>query len=297
MIRLRHAIPALALLASLPSAADLGGQASHGRVLEGRTLRSEALGREWAYTIYLPPGYETSERAYPVFYLLHGMGGEHTAWARYGDAQMTADSLIAAYAMPPAILVMPDGRNSSYVDSDPVTGYGPVETAIVRDLIPHVDATYRTVPARRARMIGGLSMGGYGAVHLALKHPELFGAAATLSGALSRTPPDRPGPTQPPSPWGIPFDDARWQAENPFAWIPALAARERELRLPVFVAVGDDDSTRLLQGAVDFYAALRDAGLPAELRIIDGGHTWEVWDRTLREALLFFSDVFRGRIR
>lgn len=115
----------------------VGADAQQGRVLEGQTFHSDVLDRKWAYTIYLPPGYESSERAYPVFYLLHGLGGDHTGWVRYGRADMTADSLIAAAAIPPVILVMPDGGRSFWLDSDPVTGFGAVETALLQDLIPH----------------------------------------------------------------------------------------------------------------------------------------------------------------
>lgn len=267
--------------------------AQQGHVLEGRTLQSAALGREWSYSVYLPPGYDAEERAYPTFYLLHGYGGEHANWARYGDAAMTADSLIAAGVLPPVILVMPDGRNSWYVDSDPVKGFGPVETALIQELIPHVDRTFRTIQSRRARMIGGLSMGGYGAVHLAFKHPDLFGAAASLSGALWRT---QPGRTELLTPaFGDPFDPARWEAENPFAWIASL--KESELRLPVWIAVGDDDSDGLLRGSLDLHLALRQAELPTELRIVNGAHTWEVWDQTLKDALIHFANVFRARYR
>lgn len=289
----RSFVALVTLVALLAAAAPVSGQASRGRVLEGRSLRSQALEREWRYTVYLPPGYEDEERAYPTVYLLHGYGGEHTNWTRYGDAAMTADSLIAADAIAPMILVMPDGENSYWVDSDPVTGFGAVETALIQDLIPEVDRSYRTIPLRRARMIGGLSMGGYGAVHLALKHPELFGAAASLSGALSRVPPERPQSLAPA--FGDPFDAARWQAENPFAWIESL--KESGLRLPFYITVGDDDSARLIGGAVDFYAALRGAELPAELRITNGPHSWEVWDHALRETLIFCADVFRARYR
>ena len=293
MIRRHSVLRTIAPLAALLAASPLSAQAVRGRVLEGRTLQSTVLGREWSYTVYLPPGYDDEERAYPVFYLLHGYGGEDTNWTRYGDAGMTADSLIAADVIPPVILIMPDGKNSYWVDSDPRTGFGAVETALVQDLIPYIDRTYRTIPLRRARMIGGLSMGGYGAVHLAMKHPDLFGAAASMSGALSRTPPERSESLAPV--FGDPIDVARWQAENPFTWIDSLKASE--LRLPMYVTVGDDDSSRLLEGGVDFYAALRDAELPAELRVTDGPHSWEVWDRALRETLIFFSNVFRARYR
>ncbi len=284
---------ALVSLVALLVTAPVSAQASHGRVLEGRSLRSQALEREWRYTIYLPPGYEDEERAYPTVYLLHGYGGEDTNWVRYGDAAMTADSLIAADAIPPMILVMPDGMNSWWVDSDAGEGFGAVETAFIEDLVPEVDRAYRTIPLRRARMIGGLSMGGYGAIHLALKHPELFGAAASLSGALARETPERRESLEPA--FGDPYDPARYQAENPFNLIDGLKASD--LRLPVFITVGDDDASRLIQGAVDLHAVLRQAELPSELRITNGAHAWEVWDRALPQTLIFFADVFRARYR
>ena len=196
-----------------------GADAQQGRVLEGQTFHSDVLDRKWAYTIYLPPGYESSERAYPVFYLLHGLGGDHTGWVRYGRADMTADSLIAAAAIPPVILVMPDGGRSFWLDSDPVTGFGAVETALLQDLIPHVDEKYRTISTRRARMIAGLSMGGYGALRLAFRHPELFGAVAALSPSIWRSfPAGPPAGDEPSSPaFGVPFEPAQWAAETPWA--------------------------------------------------------------------------------
>jgi S-formylglutathione hydrolase FrmB len=288
-----RSLVALVPLAALLAAAPVAAQASHGRVLEGRSLRSQALEREWRYTIYLPPGYDDQERAYPTVYLLHGYGGDDTNWVRYGDAAMTADSLIAADAIPPMILVMPDGQNSWWVDSDARGGFGPVERAFVEELIPEVDRTYRTIPNRRARMIGGLSMGGYGAVHLALKHPDLFGAAASMSGALSQATPDAGASLEPA--FGKPFEPARYDAENPFRLIGSL--KTSELRLPVYITMGDDDSPRIVRGGVDMYEALHEAELPAELRVTNGAHTWEVWDRALPPVLQFFADVFRARYR
>ncbi len=273
----------------VPSPAD----AQRGQVFEGRSFPSSSLGTDWAYSLYLPPGYGEEERAYPVVYLLHGYGGDHTNWVRMGDAAITADSLIAVGAVPPVILVMPDGRNSFYVDSDPASGFGAVETALVRDLVTHVDGAFRTISHRRGRMIAGLSMGGYGAIHLAFKFPELFGAAASLSGVLTREEPERKDLFVPA--FGDPLDPARWAEENPFNWIGHV--KESGLRLPVYLTVGDDDAPWLYEGPVEFYSALKEAELPAELRMTNGPHAWEVWDDALREALLFFADVFRARYR
>jgi enterochelin esterase family protein len=264
-----------------------------GTVLESQSFRSQSLGREWEYSVYLPPGYGEEERSYLTVYLLHGYGGDHTNWVRLGDAAFTADSLTAVGATPPLILIMPDGRNSFYVDSDVEEGFGPLETALVRDLVEHVDERYRTVRTRDGRMIAGLSMGGYGAVHLAFKFPELFGAAASLSGVLSRAAPERKDLLSPA--FGVPFDLRRWEDDNPFGRITAV--KEASLRVPVFLTCGDDDAPWLYRGAVDFYEALQDAEMPAELRMTDGPHSWDVWDSALPHALDFFSRVFRARYR
>jgi enterochelin esterase family protein len=282
-------IMAMAVVAILGSSAT--GLAQSGRVLENQSFRSAALGRELRYAIYLPPGYDYDQRHYLTVYLLHGYSGDHTNWVRLGEAARTADSLIGADSIPPVILVMPDGRNSWYVDSDPGSGSGAYETAIVEDLIRHIDGQYRTISERRGRMIAGLSMGGYGALHLAFKHPELFGAAASLSGALWTGEPDRLGLLE--GAFGEPFDPEVWARENPFAWVSR--PKELDLRLPTYLTVGDDDRLALYRGAVDFYAALARAEMRAELRITDGGHGWGVWAAALRETLLFFSQVFQSR--
>lgn len=290
MMRRPHLIrPGFALLSLAVLVQPAHGQ--RGQVLESRSFQSPALGASLEYSVYLPPGYDGEDRSYLTVYLLHGYGGDHTNWVRMGDAAITADSLIAVGAIPPVILVMPDGRNSFYVDSDPANGFGAFETALALDLTAHIDDTYRTVSTRRGRMIAGLSMGGYGALHLAFKYPDRYGAAASLSGAHPRGEPERKDLFAPA--FGDPFDPARWEEENPFNWIAGL--KESGLRLPVYLTVGDDDSPWLYEGSVDLYTALRAAEIPAELRITNGPHSWEVWDAALAETLVFFARVFRAR--
>ena len=115
---------------------------------------------------------------FPVFYLLHGLSDNHTAWTRRTSIERYVEGL-------PLIVVMPDGGRSWY--SDPVTEpAGAFETFIVRDLIGFMNRTFQTKATREGRVIGGLSMGGYGALKLALKYPEMFCAAASHSGALAR---------------------------------------------------------------------------------------------------------------
>jgi len=115
---------------------------------------------------------------YATWYLLHGLSDDHSAWTRRTSVERYVDGL-------PVIVVMPDGERGWYTDSK-ANPKAQFESAIVRDLIPFVDAAFRTRPGREHRVVSGLSMGGYGAVKLALKHPGLFCAAASHSGALGR---------------------------------------------------------------------------------------------------------------
>ena len=253
---------------------SIGAEAQQGRVLEGQTLHSDALDRDWSYTIYLPPDYDRSERAYPVFYLLHGLGANHTTMVRIHNANTIADSLIASGDIPPVILVMPDGSRSMWLDSDRETGFGAIETALIQDLISHVDDTFRTVSMRRARMIAGTSMGGYGALRLAFRHPDLFGAVAGIYPAMWRTfPQGPPVGDEPPTPaFGVPFDPAKWEAETPWAYVESLAAKSEDFRLHVYLSAGDDDPFyQLIDGTTDLYLTLRAAEIPAESKLVSVG--------------------------
>lgn len=276
--------------ASAPTAADT---CARGRVLESLSFPSAALGGEMRYSVYLPAGYERDRRRYPVVYLLHGHSGDETDWIRVGEADRTADRLIAEGDLPPVILIMPDARNSWYVDSDPVTGSGAWERAVAEDLVAHVDETWRTVPERRGRAVAGLSMGGFGALHLALRHPDRFAAAASLSGVLGPEPPERIDVLE--GAFGDPFDPERWNSESPFGLLRTLPSPPPSL--PVYLTTGDDDGLRNYRDAALLHDALRRAGLASELRVTDGGHGWAVWSRELPAALVFLGEVFRSRRR
>jgi len=145
-----------------------------------RTFPSQTAGGEVSYLLYLPPGYEEAgQRRFPVIYWLHGLNGTQ----RTGQFFVSLlDAAIRAGQAPPAIVVLVNGlRDSMYCDT---RDGRPVETVVVRELIPHVDAAYRTIAQRRARAIEGYSMGGFGAAHLGFKYPDLFGAISVMAGAL-----------------------------------------------------------------------------------------------------------------
>jgi endo-1,4-beta-xylanase len=146
-----------------------------------RTFVSDAAGGEYAYLLYLPPSYEKEPaRRFPVVYWLHGRGGDITAGLR---VVRRLDEALRQGTVPEIAIVCVNGlKCSMYCDSK--GGRWPVESAIVNDLIPHIDATLRTIPRREARGVEGYSMGGFGAARLGFKYPELFGSISILSGAL-----------------------------------------------------------------------------------------------------------------
>ena len=245
-----------------------------------RQFESRTLGRAWSYTVYLPTGYEGSSGRYPVLFLLHGNGQNHSSWATSGRIQATADALIAGGEIPPAIIVMPDAGTTWYVDRRE-----PMETAIVRELIPHVDGRFRTIAARTGRLVAGLSMGGYGAMRLAMKYPELFAAAALLSPAIYDEPPANSAARRV-GVFGSPdYDPAVWNALSHRALWSAYQARQ--LPVPMYIVSGDDDEFLIELSATQFYELLRAHKHPAELRIVDGAHTWAVWSTTIGSAMKY----------
>ncbi len=237
------------------------------------------------YTVYLPDGYDRDERSYPVVYLLHTYLGSDTDWVRYGGAADIADSLITADTIPPLILVMPDAKNSWYINSP---GYGQYETALL-SLMNHVDSTYRTIPERGSRAVGGASMGGYGAARLAIKYPERFAAAAVMSGAVFAEVPEYAlGAHQ--KVFGTPLDRARYQRERPETLLRRWGVRTP--RPAFYLSVGDNDTITPYGLSVRLQRALQDAGAESQLRVTDGAHVWPVFESALENVLIFFAVEF-----
>ena len=264
-----------ALLAALPALAS---------EIVTREFDSAALGRKWAYEVYLPTPYQTSRTTYPVLYLLHGNNGSRRDWVEKGNIQRTADALIASGEIPAAVIVMPDAGASWFVDRGEK-----MEMAVIRDLIPDVEKNYRALRTREGRLIGGLSMGGYGSLRFALKYPEMFAAAALLSPAIyDPLPPKNSGARRAP-PFATPeFDEQAWRDLNyPKLWDAYLA---KKLPVPMYINSGDDDEFMIEAEATRLYSLLRANRQPAELRIVNGAHSWTVWEGTIGDALKY---IFR----
>lgn len=246
----------------------------------GRTFPS-ALGAT-RYTVILPEGYgdlDGGSRRYPVIYLLHGIGGHEDEWLQ--------GSRIVEYAAGRAlILVCADAAQRCYVDS--YDGTSPCETMAARDLVAFVDATYRTIPRKEARGLMGLSMGGYGALYLSLRHSTTFQAAVSLSGAfgigMAPLAPRAPHLAHvdrlfPPSLLGR----DQWNLFAQARAAPPLVQQGLRWKL----LCGTDDFLIEINRAFHHY--LLAAGIDHEYDEYPGGHEWPFWDAHAAECLDFLA--------
>jgi putative tributyrin esterase len=241
-------------------------------------FQSESLGQERTFNILLPLDYETSTSRYPALYLLHGHGQGGSSWSYMTNLSGYA----ARYKL---IIVMPDASNSWYVNAvaDPNARF---EDYIVKDIIGYVDSHYRTVPLPRARAVAGLSMGGYGAAFLGLKHYRLFTAMGTFSGALTAahdvptehdTEQDREFQQEILHVFGAPGSPER-QQRDPLALLEKVPPAEMPM---IYVACGGQDG--LLRENRAFVQLLAEKKIRYEYREISPrSHSWDFWDDQLR---------------
>lgn len=272
--------------------------APQARLLESLTFSSSLLNRGVHYSVYLPPDYYTSNRHYPVVYLLHGYGNDEIAWVQFGEADRLIDAGIRSGELPPMIVVMPDGGGSYYVND--YQGKVRYEDMFVQEFVPFIDATYRTRPNRDFRAVSGLSMGGFGALVLAMHHAELFGSCAALSAAarsdemFMAIPDERYNTVFAPVFSGPAKGEERltttWKRNSPITL--AKSAPEGDLtKVRWYIDCGDDDS--LSPGNALLHIALTDRKIPHEYRVRNGAHDWDYWRTGLPDALKFIAQSFR----
>jgi len=246
------------------------------------SFSSATLGREWAYNVYLPSGYETSGFSYPVLYLLHGANQDEQEWVTQGQIGRIADAMIAEGRIPPCLIVMPLARGSWYVDRGER-----VETALVQDLLPRISRRFRIIDERNGRAIAGESMGGYGALRFALKYPDRFAAAALLSPAVYVPQPPANSASRRAAAFqnGGNFDPAVWTGLNYPSLIAAYAAHK--LTVPLYIAAGAEDELQIAGQAGTLFRVWSEHHWPASLRILPGRHDFELWRRVVPDALEF----------
>ncbi|NUS97581.1 MAG: alpha/beta hydrolase fold domain-containing protein [Gemmatimonadaceae bacterium] len=321
--RPRALAASLVLLVASPALAQRSAPA--GRVVSD-TFWSPIMTVRKVARVYLPPSYAEGGKRYPVVYYLHGASGSENDWVAQGHIDATMDSLVRA-GMPELIVVMPDGDDGWWTTWNALNAPGCArDTArreqaatycvpwpkyddyVARDLVAHVDSSYRTIADRGHRGIAGLSMGGYGAVTLALGYPDVFSAAASHSGVLAPLlgiPHDGL-----PAPSGEPADvyelHARWPAwlwpslrlafgqHDMFGWYardPArmLARTERAGRAvpPLFVDVGAGDP--FLEENRAFVEQARALGARVEYQEWPGTHDWRYWRAHSPQSLVWLA--------
>ena len=233
-------------------------------------VRSAALGgRVQPVDVYLPPGYASHpHRRYPVLYLLHGEPGRSGAFLATVRMGVVEDELIALHRARPMILAMPFGSTGTFTDKEWANGVRPHEgwaTYLARDVVHAIDARFRTIRARWARGIGGLSEGGYGAINIALHHPREFGLVESWSGYMAA---DDLG-----SIFG--HRKALLRANTPLKTIAAAAPALRAAHTYFWIYTGEDD--RFLVQNQQFAAELARHRIPHRFRIVHGGHNWALW--------------------
>src|SRR5690606_24232638 len=264
-----------------------------------------------SFSVYLPPDYMTSNRSYPVLYLLQGMTGDHTDWAIKGEVAQIANRAIGQGEAPPMLSIMPEGLSDALY----ITHYdGSLswEDFFYQEFIPEVEKRFRIKANRSTRAIAGLSMGGYGALYHAVKHREMFSQCYAMSAAvLTREPVKDQAELSnferelgkklwgPLNKEGYPENykahslheffkaievDKNWK--NPHEILQATGLPK------IYIDCGDDDF--LLDQNNSLVKLIRQKRIPFEYRVRDGAHTWEYWRTALRTALEQAGDAFRN---
>lgn len=236
---------------------------------------SPTLGTDRRMTVYTPAGYENGDRRYPVFYLLHGMGGDENAWSELGRATQVLDNMIARGEVEPMILVMTNGNvDMEGAPGETSLGFVPPTTRLPKtmdgtfeqhfpDVVKYIDSNYRTIADKEHRAIAGLSMGGFHSLHISKEYPDMFDYVGLFSAAIF---PQR-GAVSPV------YEDFDAKLAKQFADAPQL----------YWIAIGDKDF--LYDTNKEYRKILDDKGYRYIYRESPDGHIWKNWRIYLTEFL------------
>ncbi len=259
----------------------LAALASQAAKVDTLQVATKLLPQGYNGVVVITPEGHPQDAKFPTAYLLNGYSGCHTSW--YALQPRIAD-LADLYGM---VLVMPDGQDSWYWDA-PVRPDIKMESFIIDELVPYIDSRYPTIPEAKKRAITGLSMGGHGALWLAMRHSDVFGNAGSMSGGVDI----RPFPEN----WKM----AQWlgpEADNQEVWdnhtvinlVPAL--RPGQLNLTIDCGVDDF----FYQVNLNLHEALLDAGIDHDFTSRPGAHTGPYWQNSILYHLLFFNEAFNAQ--
>jgi enterochelin esterase-like enzyme len=267
---------------TVPPTVDVHGPATvttyagGSRVLE-HDLYSPTLDLHTTYRIMLPPGYDGDARRYPVLYMLHGVAGDSSEWQSIGLLE-AADRMIQRGQIDPFLIVLPNGGANYWVNQATGARWGDY---VVNDVVGQVDRDYRTIDNPTARAIGGLSMGGEGALRLALQHPNVFRIAGAHSPSL-RTAFDQFSPDL----QEMFGNEEMWRAQSPL-WL--VNNTDSAFRLTISLDVGEDDPWR--PNVELLHQLMLGRGISHRFEVLPGEHDAEYWIDNVDHYLAFYSSA------
>ncbi len=264
--------------------------------IECESISSSILGRSVNYCVALPAEYASSlPTRYPTLYFLHGLFENQTSWSERGGLQVLED-LLSQGQVGNFLVVLPDGGKTFYVNS--ADGHDRYEDFFIQEFVPAVDHKYRTIAQAAARGISGTSMGGYGALHLAMRHPDIFRSASAHSAALLTKFPN-PIPSEGrwgfyarvlQGPFGSPLNETYWEANSPLT----LAEHpERFASLKIYFDCGDKDRYGFEEGAQILDRILTSKKFLHDFALRSGGHGWDYLNQYMKYSLLFHWQWFQ----
>jgi len=267
---------------------------------ECASVSSAILGHSVGFCVVLPPDYEaSSDKRYPTLYFLHGLFEDERSWIDRGGEQIWS-TLTDQGELTNFIVVLPAGGRSFYVNSQ--DGHERYEDFFIQELVPEIERRYRTLAVVGERGISGVSMGGYGALHLAMRHPEVFGSASAHSAALLPKFPN-PLPTEGrwgfyarvlQEPFGSPLNESYWEANSPLA----LAEHPEHFpQLALYFDCGDHDRYGFEEGAELLDHILSQKSFPHTFALRPGGHGWDYLHQYMQFSLSFHSKLFTQALK
>lgn len=280
----------LACLVSLLFVLNVSAQTRDGSV-QTVQLQSMLLNATLSYDVILPLDYRKSPSTrYPVLYLLHGLGGHYSDWV----TRTNVADYAAQYRM---IVITPEGNNGWYVDSG-AQANDKYESYVLKEIIPDVQKRFRTIESRYGRGIAGLSMGGYGALKFALKSPEVFAFAGSVSGSLAIASATEEEMRNLKSIYDAalktfgPIGSDTRKANDIFEILRNLSTARAASVPYVYLDCGTEDP--FFPDNIRFAALLREKKIPHEFRELPGNHSWPYWDQQVREVLRIAAEKLRA---
>jgi putative tributyrin esterase len=260
---------------------------SYGAKVDTLQIASVAMGKTYKAAVVLPNSYAKNKASYPVLYLLHGAYGHFADWLKNTPDKNLVQNLSDQYNL---IIVMPEGETFSFYLDSPVNKESQFETYITQEVIKRIDKTYRTINNKKGRVISGLSMGGHGALYLSAKHPDLFCAAGSMSGAV-----DMGGMLGRDAVQVNKFmepifgkDGAPQEVYASYA-VLGMVDKIKANKLPLIIDCGVDDF--LIEPNRELHRRLVYNKVDHDYTERPGAHTWEYWENSLPYHVLFFSKI------